>query len=140
VLHLADHAEPRPLLAIQAREGAITIRGLPDPAPSGRSYPIREDERDVIDVAVGPILARLDRRDDRMFAFTSVLGCVLVGRGITAANVPATATHSQVHPRPADREAVFAPSNLCWPGDGYLVEVRAGGHHPTSLPRPSACG
>src|SRR2546421_11426626 len=55
-------------------------------------------EHSVVDVAVHPVLAALERLDDRMAGGAEVLGRVLVLRRVAAANVAADLAQAQVNP------------------------------------------
>src|SRR5579864_9765019 len=66
------------------------------------------DERDVVDVAPAPVLARLGRPDDRMRRLVRVLRRVLVGRVVAATDLAALHAHAQVHPAAAGLEAFLA--------------------------------
>jgi hypothetical protein len=80
-----------------------------------------DHERDVVDVAVGPVLARLQRCDDRVPAVLDVLGGVTVGRGITAGDVATAAAYAQMHPPTSDCQAVLAAGDLLRSLDQNLV-------------------
>src|SRR5437763_8806903 len=62
----------------------------------------RNLEHEVVDVAEVPVLAGLERLDQRMFGCVRVLRCVLVGRRITTADMPALGAAPEAHP-PATR-------------------------------------
>jgi hypothetical protein len=53
----------------------------------------------------------------------NVTGGVAVGRGIAAADVTARAAHAQVHPPPADLQAVLATGDLLRPRDVDLIQM-----------------
>src|ERR1019366_7416196 len=65
---------------------------------------LAQDEGDLVDRAPGPVLAGVARG-------------VLVGRGVTAADLAAGATDAQVHPTPAHLQALLTARH-----------VRTGGH------------
>src|SRR5206468_1580323 len=65
-------------------------------------------EADVVDVAPAPLLARLERADDRMRRRLTMRGRVAAGRAVAATNVPARETDPQVQPLPAVAQAVLA--------------------------------
>src|SRR5690242_2440017 len=56
---------------------------------------------DVVDVAPAPVLAWLERADDRVLVGARVGGRVAVGRVVAAADVPAFEADAQVQPLPA---------------------------------------
>ena len=87
-----------------------------------------QNERDFVDVAPRPVLARLQRADDRMAAGGDVLAGVLVRRGVTASDVATGTTDTQVEPGSADLQAVLAARHVFRRLNLYLVEVRADGH------------
>src|ERR1019366_5461894 len=78
---------------------------------------LAQDEGDLVDRAPGPVLAGLDRAHDRMGGLGGVARGVLVGRGVTAADLAAGATDAQVHPTPAHLQALLTARH-----------VRTGGH------------
>src|ERR1700726_1734892 len=71
-----------------------------------------EDEGDLVDDAPGPVLARLDRAHDRVLGLRGVVRGMFVGRGVTAPDLSASATDTQVQPATADLQALLAPGNL----------------------------
>src|ERR1700755_1860708 len=99
-------------------------------APRGRSRAVRspallDDERLVVDEAVRPVLSALHRRDDRVSALARVLGGVAVGRRVAAADLAAAATHAQVHPLGAYRQAVLTAVGVLRTPDGDLIQMCA---------------
>src|SRR5215469_9881886 len=52
----------------------------------------------LVHIAPGPALSRLDGANDRMLGLLKVLGCVLVLGGVTAAHVAALRAQTQVDP------------------------------------------
>src|SRR4051812_44099240 len=62
----------------------------------------------LIDIAPAPILARLERLDDGMVRRAIVLGRVFVLRAVTTTDMPARLTQTQVYPRIARAQTVFA--------------------------------
>src|SRR5437762_3741656 len=99
------------------------------------SAPGLDDERHLVDVAPRPVLTGLQRAHDRVVAGGGVLARVLVGGRVAAAHVAARPAGAQVHPPPADLEAVLTPGNRLRRIDSDLVQMGAGGHHPSN-PRP----
>src|SRR3954452_18371818 len=85
-------------------------------------------ECDLVHVAPRPVLAGLQRADDRVLRFGRVLGGVSVGRGVAAGDVPACAAGAQVDPGAADAQAVLAAGELLGGIDLNLVEMCACGH------------
>src|SRR5437868_325957 len=67
-----------------------------------------ERERDRVDVAPGPILARLGGPDERMSHLVEVRGRVPVRRRVAAADLPARQAHAEVHPAVARLQALLA--------------------------------
>ena len=63
---------------------------------------------DLVDVAPGPTLARLDGADDGVLAAMEVLGRVLVLGRVAAAHVTTNLAEAQMHPRVAHLQALFA--------------------------------
>lgn len=70
--------------------------------------PMQMFEEHVIWITISPILARLERLDDRVPERFEVLVSVLVGRLVTAADVSTDLAQTQVDPTPADLQTVFA--------------------------------
>jgi MarR family len=66
------------------------------------------DEREVVDVAVPPVLSRLIGLDEGVVGAVEVGGGVPVTGVVTAADVAAGHAHPQVDPPAADAQAVFA--------------------------------
>ena len=61
----------------------------------------------LINVAPHPALARFDGADQRMLSGAKMFRSMLVLRGVTAANLPASEAHSQVDPRITHPHAFF---------------------------------
>jgi len=61
-----------------------------------------------VHVTPAPILSRLEGLDDRMLSFVEMLPCVLMQRGIAAADVTAGEAQAQMHPARADSQALLA--------------------------------
>src|SRR5262245_53128694 len=81
-----------------------------------------EEEREVVDVAIPPVLARLVGLDDRVMHRVEVRGRVPVRRLVAASDVAANHAQAEVHPLTADSQAVLAsPAARCDVLD--LVEV-----------------
>ena len=66
-------------------------------------------EEQVVRVAPEPVLARLERTDQWVVRRLEMFGRVPARGVVTAADVPARLTHSQVNPRSARGEALDAP-------------------------------
>src|SRR3954447_24003809 len=99
---------------------------------------LRDEHRGLVYEAPDPLLARLQRADQRVLAAGEVLRRVLVRRRVAAADVPARETETQVHPAVARLEAVDAAGHLLRQlRDRDRVEVRAGGHYRVLLVRGS---
>src|ERR1019366_8614729 len=92
-------------------------------------------ERHVIEVAVGPVLAGLDRGDDWMSALARMAGGVAIRRGIATPDMTAAATDPQTHPSATDRKAILAAGDAFGTVDDDLPEVCAIDHRP-SFQRP----
>src|SRR5512133_2735633 len=73
----------------------------------------RSFDFDFVHVAPRPVLPRLERLDDRVACGVEMLGRVAVRRRITAADVSARAAQAQMHPAPADLQALLAPLGAC---------------------------
>src|SRR5262249_9544546 len=71
-----------------------------------------QDEREVVGVAVAPLLAGLGGADDRMAALTHVRRGVPVRRAVAATDLAAGVAHAQVHPAAADLQALLAALDL----------------------------
>src|SRR4051794_4056023 len=67
-----------------------------------------DPEGDLVDVAPVPVLARLERPDDRVTGVTVVAGGVPVGRVVAAADDAALCAASEVHPAVAGLQALLA--------------------------------
>jgi hypothetical protein len=80
-----------------------------------------ENEGNVVDVAVAPVLARFGGPHDGVAGIPEVRGGMLAGFVVAATDVPAPLTHAQVHPPTAARESLLATSNAL----GQLVELDA---------------
>ena len=65
-------------------------------------------DRDLIDEAPRPIFARLEWTDDRVPSPFGMCRGVSVGRRVAATDMAARQAHSEMDPRRADQEAVFA--------------------------------
>jgi hypothetical protein len=62
----------------------------------------------LVNVAIAPVLARLEGFDDRMPGCIEVLSSVFILARIAAADVSATAAQPQMHPRIARPQTIFA--------------------------------
>src|SRR5581483_11984607 len=108
-------ATPEPRIA--ARRVSLCLRLTPASS---------DDERDLVDVAPAPVLARLRRAGDRVARLGRVTRGVAIRRGVAAADLPAGLAHPQVNPPGADLQALLAAGDrLRQLGDPDLVEVRA---------------
>src|SRR6266550_4608071 len=91
----------------------------------------------VVDVAVRPILSRLERFDRRVLRPVEMLGRMVVRRGIAAADVPAAHAEPQMDPFAAVLQAFLAarPAGLDRraPGLAELFEIVASPFHEASL-------
>src|SRR4051812_34658022 len=64
----------------------------------------------IVNVAVAPLLARLERLDDGMLCLMKVLRRMLVLRTVATADVPARHAEAQVNPRVPDLQTILAPA------------------------------
>src|SRR3954451_11108553 len=95
---------------------------------------IRDAHRHLVDVAPRPVLARLERADDRVLLGARVRGRVTVGRAVAAADVAALEADPQVDPLAAAGEAVLASvDGLGQLEDFHVVEMGAVLGHRGSL-------
>src|SRR6476469_3506852 len=108
-----------------------SVTGLRKACEIPKSFEARlEDERDFVDVAPRPVLARLGGLHDRMADGAKVRARVTVRRAVATADVAAALTHAQVQPPPADLQAVFAAGNRVRQLEHLdRVEVGAGSAH-----------
>jgi hypothetical protein len=67
-----------------------------------------EDERDLVEVAPAPVLAGLERADDRMRCGVMVGGCMAVGGLVAAADVTAGEADPRMEPLTAVAQTVLA--------------------------------
>src|SRR5690349_7373390 len=96
-----------------------------------------DDESDLVEVAPAPVLARLERADDRVLGRALMGGRVAVRRVVAATDVPALQADAEVQPLAPDAQAVLAAGDLRGQlAELDLVEVRADGHACTM---PSGC-
>ena len=90
---------------------------------------LRDQQRDVVHEAPRPLLARLERADQRVAAASGVSTRMAIGRVVTAADLAALEADSEMQPRGTDRQAVLAPGDgLGQLRDMNVIEVRADGH------------
>src|SRR5258706_15123227 len=71
-----------------------------------------ELHRDLVDITPAPVLAALERGDDRMLRRMVVLGRMLVLRVVATADVAAGPAQAKVHPGIADCEALLAAGGV----------------------------
>ena len=69
---------------------------------------MRGSTDELVDVAPGPVLAGLEAADDGVAVTAGVRRRVLAARRVAAADVPAGQAQPQVHPGPAERQALLA--------------------------------
>lgn len=74
-----------------------------------RARHLRGEHSDPIDVAPGPLLAGLERPDDRVTRGVRMRGRMPVRRLVAAADVPAIQANPQVEPLLSRCEALLAP-------------------------------
>src|SRR5207253_959330 len=122
--------EARPRTSLEERRGRD---------PGFALNPVDPEEH-VVDVAPAPVLARLERADDRMLGLVGVGGRVAVGGVVAAADVTAGEADAEVQPLAADAEAVLAAVHgrrqFAQPD---LVEVGAELAHPTRSAVAARC-
>src|SRR5712672_1338087 len=98
-----------------------------------RRLPVRKIEQDFIDIAPAPAFRRIVALDDRMLGGVEVLGGMLVGGIVAAADVTAAAADPQMQPLAAALEAFLATKrarrDIADAGD-----VSAAFCHPPPLP------
>jgi hypothetical protein len=68
----------------------------------------RQHERGLIQVAPAPLLARFERSDQWISAFSCVLGGVTIGRIVAATDVTAAQADPEVQPLAAGAKAILA--------------------------------
>ena len=86
-------------------------------------YLSRRLEHNLVDVAPAPVFTGLEGLDDGMAGCMEMPGCMLILRGVAAANVPADKALAQVYPGIANFQAIFAA--ISTRGNfSNLVEVR----------------
>jgi len=124
-----DRAQHDPRLELSVHDARIPAAPGLNPlrvCRAGRE--LGDLETDLVDVAPEPVLARLERLDDRMRDRPRVLRRVLVRRRVAAADVAARHAAPQVQPVAAHGEALLAAL-----GAGRriedLVEVGTGHRH-----------
>ena len=66
----------------------------------------------LIDIAPAPVFSRLEGAHDGMLGRVEVLGRMLVLGRVATADVPASSTQTQVHPRVSHRKAFFTPAAI----------------------------
>src|SRR5947209_7515268 len=87
---------------------------------SGFRTPLQGIERDSVDVAPAPVLARFGRLHDGVAGGVEVLRRMLVPGGVATADVAARQAEAQMHPPVPGRETL-------------LAALRAGHHRPDFL-------
>ncbi len=85
-------------------------------------------ELDLVHVAPAPILARLERPDDRVTGLPKMRGRVLVLGTVAAAYMPARHAEPQVHPPLADPKAILTTVRASRDFVD-LIEMFAGSHN-----------
>ena len=86
-------------------------------------------ERDVIHVAPAPLLARLERADERVATASAVSARVAVGRVVATADLAALEADSEMQPRVSRGQAILAARDgLGELGDVNVIEMGAGDH------------
>ena len=79
-------------------------------------------EEQLVDVAPGPFLTRLEGLNDRMGGRVEMLGGVRILRSVAATDMSTAQTQAQVHPAITHFQAILAPSRA-WRDVTYLVEM-----------------
>jgi hypothetical protein len=72
-----------------------------------------------VDITPHPVLARLQRADNRMFGRMKMLRSVFVFRGIATSHMPTRETQAKMNPAIAHLEALFASVGMRL----HLVEI-----------------
>src|SRR4051794_37072046 len=90
---------------------------------------LRDPHAELVGEAPAPVLARLQRADDRVLGLSRVPARVLARRAVAAADVAAFQADAQVQPLAALAQAVLAAvGRLRQLGDLDRIQVCAGGH------------
>ena len=86
-------------------------------------------QREVVQEAPGPLLARLERADERVAAASTVCARVSVGRVVTTADLAALEADPQMNPSAARCEAVDASvDGLRQVGNQNVLQMVTRGH------------
>src|SRR4051812_34068093 len=89
-----------------------SVTGLRKACEIAKRFEVRsEHESDFVDVAPRPVLAGLGGLHDRMADGAKVRARVAVRRAVPTADMATGLAHAQVHPPPADLQAVLATGN-----------------------------
>src|SRR5438477_3754887 len=96
-----------------------------------------DEEGEIVEIAEPPVLSGFVGLDYRVVLVGEVGGSVAVGRVVATADMTARHAHPEVHPAPADAQAVLA-ALAAGRHIGDLVEVTAGGVGHCVLPSDSA--
>jgi len=84
----------------------------------------------LIDIAPGPLLARLKRRHHGMVCVVGMLGGVAARRAVTTTDVAAAQTEAQMNPRRARFQALFTAFRRAW-GNGVETDPMFANHYGT---------
>src|SRR3954452_5770658 len=106
-------------------------------AGRARDGRLRRLHRDLGNVAPDPVLALLEGLDERVLLRGRVLGGVLVGRRVAAADAAAGQAQPQMDPATARLQTLLAPLRRVRVERLDHVQVRAGVGHAPTLPEAS---
>src|SRR5262245_5116476 len=101
-------SKPAANRALWARRSSVLLIARCRSGVRGRRTRTRHLERQLVHVAPPPVLARLERADQRVVRLVEVGGGVAVGRAVAAADVATGLAHPQVDPATAHAQAVLA--------------------------------
>jgi hypothetical protein len=90
---------------------------------------VLELEHEIVHVTVVPVLARLERADDRMPDGSEVPRRVLSRRAVAAADVPAFLADAQVDPVVPARSETLDTSRPGWDDIENVIQVSTGVNH-----------
>jgi hypothetical protein len=83
---------------------------------------------ELIHVAPAPLLARLERPDDRVISLVKVFPRMLILGRIATTHVSAFQTETQVDPRIAQLQALLAALRRAWPNAPNMIQMHTRNH------------